>query len=141
MTTGNNLRIGLGVVLNAADLLIAFFLILGGWNAVVVNPLVGYGSMLSGILLLYLSSGVWIGGEWKINFRLALYGSAAAIVLVSAASAVVRGGVRAQSPAWVAVCLIFVILILSILHLRLSVQNRRRLANPPASTHEFDQRR
>jgi hypothetical protein len=70
------LRFGLGVLQNAVDLVVAFFLVLGGWNATNSHAVIGYSCMLLGPVLLYLSSGMWTGGTWKLIGRTIFYGGA-----------------------------------------------------------------
>lgn len=70
------LRFGLGVLQNVADLVVAFFLVLGGWNATNSHAAIGYSCMLLGPVLLYLSSGMWTEGKWKLIGRVIFYGGA-----------------------------------------------------------------
>ena len=83
-------RVALGVLLNAVDLLVSFFLLFGG--GFVVNErsaIAGYVSVGFGLVLIYLSTGMWTKGKWKLVTRLGLYGGTLCVVLVTLVSFVV----------------------------------------------------
>lgn len=116
------LRFGLGVLLNVIDLVVAFFLVLGGWNATNSHAVTGYSCMLLGPILLYLSSGIWTRGNWKLLSRIVFYGGA---LLGLGVSAAVLISVRAfpsvdGSVVYLLIGGLFTSVLLSILHLRLS---------------------
>ena len=92
MTNMVKLRVGVGLLLNVVDVIVALGLLLGGWNATNSHALVGYACMLLAPGLLYLSSGVWTKQPWKLVSRVVLYGTAC---FALAASTAVLLGVRA----------------------------------------------
>ena len=84
------LMVGLGILLNVTDLVVAFSLVLGGWNATNSHPLTGYITMAMAPVLLYLSSGMWTTQNWKLISRLVLYGGVFLVLAVSAAVFIIR---------------------------------------------------
>jgi hypothetical protein len=116
-------KVGLGILLNLADIVVAFFLVFGGWNATVSHPMTGYISMAMAPILLYFSSGMWTKRNWQLISRLVLY--AGSFVVSGVSTAVVRIG-HGPFPDDVVVYLVvsglFVIVLLSALHLRLMTE-------------------
>jgi hypothetical protein len=108
-------------LLNATDLLLAFFLVLGGWNMTNSHALIGYACMASGPLLLYLSFGIWTNENWKLVARIVLYAGA---FLALAISATVLISVHAFPSVdgfvvYAVVAALFLATLLSIVHFRL----------------------
>jgi peptidoglycan biosynthesis protein MviN/MurJ (putative lipid II flippase) len=126
MIEPGKLRTGLGVVLNVLDFLAAVFLIFGGGMiAGLHSTATGYVSIGFGLVLIYLSTGMWIGGEWKLVTRLVIYVAALCIVLVVLVILVLvrHEPLAAQSPLPIVLFLFLTNVVLSIAHLR-----RRRVA-------------
>jgi hypothetical protein len=74
----------IGGFLTLTDLTVAFFLLVGGFNATGSHPAFGFMSILLAPCLLYLTWGLWTQGEWKKVARIILYGGAFIITAISA---------------------------------------------------------
>lgn len=115
------LQICLRVLLSAGDVVVAIFLIFGGWNAMGSHPLVGYACLALGPGMLYFSSGLWTRQRFKILLRAVLYWGAFISFGVSAA---VLTALRVFSPShetltvYVAVFFLLVVASLSTLDAR-----------------------
>jgi len=114
-------RVGIAILLNFTDLVVAFFLILGGWNATVSHPVTGYAAIAFATILLYLSVGLWTKGKWKRISRIVLYGGAvliaggSAIVLISTNTAPLEG----RFVVYLVMSILLFSVLLSIVHFRL----------------------
>jgi hypothetical protein len=78
--------VGLGILQNVIDIVVAFVLVLGGWNATNSHPFTGFMMVVFAPFLLYLSSGVWTKDTWKLISRLALYTGLLFVLGVSVAA-------------------------------------------------------
>ena len=115
------MRNSLGLLQNVIDLIAAFFLIFGGWNATNSNTLVGYSCMTLGPVLLYLSSGMWTKQMGKLIGRSVFYGTA---FLALGLSVTILASVHAMPSVdrWVIyliLSILFGAFALSLVHLRL----------------------
>jgi hypothetical protein len=77
------------ILLNLTDVIVAFVLVLGGWNATNSHPLTGFAMVVSAPLLLYLSSGMWTKDRWKLISRLTLYTVVFLVLGVSVAAEII----------------------------------------------------
>jgi hypothetical protein len=77
------------ILLNLTDVLVAFVLIFGGWNASNSHPLTGFAMVVFAPLLLYLSSGMWTKDKWKLISRLTLYAGLFLVLGVSVAAEII----------------------------------------------------
>lgn len=85
------LRVTLGVLLTAADVLASFFLIFGGrLIAAERSALGGYATAAIGLMLVYLSVGVWKMVRWKQIARIGFYSVLFCLVLMAAILETVR---------------------------------------------------
>src|SRR5436853_7185543 len=114
----------LRIVLNATDVVTSFFLIVGGLNATLRSATFGYLCVGFGLALLYLSTGMWTKGKWKLVTRLALYvGTSCVVVIVLLSFLLVRHqplGKQAPLPAVLLFLLISVAL--SAIHFRIFIR-------------------
>lgn len=115
------MRNTLGLLQNAIDLIAAFFLIFGGWNATNSNTLAGYSCITLGPVLLYLSSGMWTKQIGKLIGRSVFYGTA---FLALGLSVIILASVHAMPSVdrWViylVLSVLFGAFALSLVHLRL----------------------
>lgn len=110
----------ISLLLNAVDVVFAFFLIVGGLNATNHSPSIGYGCVAVGFGLLYLTTGMWIGGRWKLITRLVIYVAAAGVILVALVDVVFvrHEPLAAQYPVPIVLVLLVANDLLSIAHLR-----------------------
>ena len=69
----------LKVCLNAIDLFVAFFLVLGGANMTVSHPITGSICMLMAPFLIFLSIGLWTASRQKLVIHAVLYWGAFSI--------------------------------------------------------------
>jgi hypothetical protein len=84
MSVPKHFKVALSVLLNAVDLLVSFFLIFGGgFIANQRSAITGYVSVGFGLVLIYLSTGMWSKGKWKLVTRLGLYVVTLCVVLVT----------------------------------------------------------
>jgi hypothetical protein len=116
------LRIAIGILLTATDLLTAFFLVLGGLNATVSHPVTGYVSVAAAPLLLFLSSGIWTKSRLKLIIRLFLYAGTFVALSVSTIVLVAAHAVPVSDNSWVmylALGLFLAAVFLSAVYLRL----------------------
>jgi hypothetical protein len=126
MRSLRSIRVGITILLNVTDLVVVFFLVLGGWNATVSHPVTGYVAILFAPLLTYLSVGLWSKGEWRSISRIVLYGGA---FLVVAVSAVVLLSLQAAPSegrfvVYLALSVLLLNVLLSVVHFRLLAQER-----------------
>jgi hypothetical protein len=122
MIQAKAVRVTLGILLTTADIFVAFFLVLGGWNATNSHPITGYICMAFGPVLLYLSSGIWTKNQLKLAIRVALYAGAFVALGVSAGVLIAVHALPQTSDTGVFYIGIVVLLsaaLLSGLHLRL----------------------
>jgi len=109
---------GLSVFLNAIDLLVAFVLVLGGWNATNSHPSIGYACITLGPVLLYLSSGMWTKDRWKLIIRAAFY--AGAFLFIGGGAAVLIGNqalpLGGRWVVYLGILALFVTFLLSLFH-------------------------
>jgi hypothetical protein len=88
-------RIMLAFFLTLCDLVTAFFSFIAGGNALVRSGVVGGLTISFGVVLLYMSSGLWTGQRWKLYCRLVMYGVPFFALFVSVIILlVVRGPMR-----------------------------------------------
>lgn len=120
MTSVKIAGIVFGALLNLMDIVVSFFLIWGGLNATNNSPMIGYATATAGVGLLYLSTGTWTGGKWKIITRLAAYIIASIILLIILVVLVLvdHETVSAQTPIPLILFLLMINDILSIAYLR-----------------------
>jgi hypothetical protein len=115
----------LSVFLTLADLVTAFFSFLGGANALGRSGGVRYLTISFGVVLLYLSSGLWTKQRWKLYARLAMYGVPFCFLFVSVAVVMVVRGAHFMD---LAVCEVLIatpmIIAASWAHLRLTLRRR-----------------
>jgi hypothetical protein len=111
--------------LNGIDVFFAFFLVLGGWNLTVAHPMAGYACVLTGALLLYLSSSLWNKRKIQMVTRLVLYWGSS--ICIGASLLVIAVARRLALPVdiWIAFVVVIVLLVgavLSTVHLRQAKQ-------------------
>ena len=130
MMTLHSIRVGIAVLLNVGDLVVAFFLVLGGWNATASHPVTGYVAMVFGPILVYLSVGLWTNGTWRPITRIVLYGGALLALGVSAAVLIGARAVPSEERFvfYLGVSILFLSVLLSIVHFRFL--GKERLCDP-----------
>jgi hypothetical protein len=115
----------LAVFLTICDLVTAFFSFLGGWNMLARSGAAGYLTISFGVVLLYLSSGLWTGQRWKLYSRLAMYGVPFCALCVSAAFLmVVRAPGSGDLTVFAVLVVSLVIIVASCAHLRVGSRGR-----------------
>jgi hypothetical protein len=123
----------LGIFLNTVDVIGSFFLIVGGFNATVHSAIFGYLSVGMGVVLLYLTIGVWTKTKWKLVTRLSMYALGTSALLISFAYIVIVGrrslGELFPVP-WILLILLTTV-VASLIHLRLRAQGSKRREGHP----------
>jgi hypothetical protein len=127
MSNDHFLSIVLSVFLTICDLVTAFFSFIGGANMLGRGP-AGYLTISFGVVLLYMSSGLWTGQRWKLYGRLAMYGVPFCAFFVSTAFlTVVRAPGSGDLTVFAVLAVSLVIIVASWAHLRAS---RHRQGSP-----------
>jgi hypothetical protein len=116
----------LSVLLTMADLLTAFFSLFCGRLLLDRIASAGYLIISSGVVLLYMSSGLWTKQCWKLYARLGIYGLAFCFFFLGVAGGMALGGPHFMPPAAYAVVVVAAVIIAaSWMHLRLTLRQRK----------------
>jgi hypothetical protein len=121
----------LKVCLNAIDLFVAFFLVLGGANATVSHPITGSICMVMAPFLIFLSIGLWTASRQKLIIHAVLYWGAFSVLGVSIAVAIAVRALHNSEDTWVilgVVAVFFAAALFSTIEFRL---NRNTCSDPP----------
>jgi hypothetical protein len=113
-------KIVLTLLLNLADGIIAVALLLGGWNATNISAGTGYATIAGGLVLIYLSAGLWLEQKWKVLTRLILYLAASTALIIAFLTVYTHPRTGKFWPVPLVLSLLLVNLLVSFLHLRMT---------------------
>ena len=114
-------KIVLNLLLNVADGLAVVALVFGGWNATNASALTGYTTIAGGIVLTYLSAGLWFDEKWKQIARLVLYLVAGLILFFAVSVVSVHAPLNKMWPVPLLILTMLVNLLLSWIRLQMVV--------------------